>query len=226
MNTQTWSTKLQHLRNIIQLPEHMEESKQLILELHSEVHVSDVSGTAHETMEDLIWQEFNEQLFRTATDTKGRTVLYGIWHSARIEDITLNMLVAGKVQLFETGNWLSKINSPIKHTGNSLNKDEISAFSQTINIEALKAYKIAVGKNTRQIINQLKPGELNEKVMRQNLPLIIEQQAVDNVDSANWLIEFWGRKSKAGIILMPALRHNLTHINESLRNIRKNKNRM
>lgn len=226
MNPQTWNTKLQHLRSIILLPEYTEESKQLILELHSEVHVSAVSGSVHETMEDLIWQEFNEQLFRTATDAKGRTVLYGIWHSARIEDITLNMLVAGKAQLFETENWQSKINSPIKHTGNSLNKDEISAFSQTINIEALKAYKIAVGKNTRQIINQLKPGELNEKVMRQNLPLIIEQQAVDNVDSANWLIEFWGRKSKAGIILMPALRHNLTHINESLRNIRKNKNRM
>jgi hypothetical protein len=223
MDIKTWSTKLQQLRSIILLPENTEETKQFILELHKEVHVSEVSGSTSETMEDLIWHKFNEQLFRTATDSKGRNVLYGIWHSARIEDITLNLLVAGKEQLFETQNWQSKIKSPIKHTGNSLNKDEILAFSKSINIEALKAYRIAVGKNTRQIVSGLQAGEFNEKVIKQNLPLILEQQAVDNVESANWLIDFWGRKNKAGIILMPALRHNLTHINESLRIIKKKK---
>lgn len=225
MDSKTWNTQLQYLRSIILLPENTEESKQLILELHKEVHASEVCGSDRETMEDLIWHDFNEQLFRTATDTKGRTVLYGIWHSARIEDITLNLLVAGKEQLFESGNWHSKINSPVKHTGNSLNKDEIIAFSKAVDIEALKTYKIAVGKNTRQIVSGLQAGEFNEKVIEQNIPLILKQQAVDDVESANWLIDFWGKKNKAGIILLPALRHNLTHINESIRIIKKYKSK-
>lgn len=225
MNSQPWNTKLQQLRSIILLPEHTEESKQLILQLHKEVHLSEVSGSDNETMEDLIWHNLDEQLFRTATDIKGRTVLYGIWHSARIEDITLNLLVAGKEQLFETQNWQTKINSPVKHTGNSLSKDEIIAFSKAVDIEALKTYRIAVGKKTQQIVSGLQAGQLNEKVIQQNIPLILKQQAVDNVESANWLIDFWARKNKAGIILMPALRHNLTHINESLRIIKKYKSK-
>ena len=223
MDKKCWNNKLQELRKIIHIPECTEISKELIFELHKEVHVSKVYDFQNESLEDLIWNDFNEELFRTATDEKGRTVLYGIWHSARIEDITTNLLVANNEQIFETENWQFKINIPIKHTGNSLNKDEILEISKKIDIQALKDYRIAVGKRTRTIICNLQKGRLNDNVYKKNLPVILEQRAVDNVESANWLIDFWGRKTVSGIILMPALRHNLVHINESLRIIKKNK---
>ena len=225
MDTKAWNNRLQELRDIIETPENTEKSKQLIIELHKQVHVSEVYQNTNQSFEDLVWNDFNENLYRTATNEKGRTVLYGIWHSARIEDITMNLLVANKPQVFEKGNWLPKINSTIKHTGNSLNEKGILEFSSLINIQALKNYRIEVGKSTREIIKHLHEGQLNTKIYKENLPLLLKQNAVDNVESANWLIDFWGRKTIAGIILMPALRHNLTHINESLKTIKKNKRR-
>ena len=222
MDKKHWNNKLQELRKIIHIPEYTEISKELIFELHKEVHVSKAYNSQNESYEDLIWNDFNENLFRTATDEKGRTVLYGIWHSARIEDITMNLLVANNEQIFETGNWQSKINTPIKHTGNSLHKEEILDFSKGIDIQALKDYRIEVGKRTLEIICNLQKGQLNDKIYKKNLAVILEQKAVEDVESANWLIDFWGRKTVSGIILMPALRHNLVHINESQNIIKKN----
>lgn len=216
MDKREWSDKLQQLRLIIKKDEFLEESKRLTLELHQMLYVSEMSGINQVTFEDQLWNDINEETVRKAKNNKGRTILYGVWHSTRIEDITMNLLVAGKEQIFERDNWFTRINSPIRHTGNSLNTDEILQMSSQINIEELKAYRIAVGRNTENIIRKLGNGEMKRKVFKENLQQVLDEQAVDNVASANWLIDFWSRKDVAGIILMPCLRHQLVHLNESM----------
>ena len=216
MDKHEWSDKLKQLHSIIKKNEYQEEAKKLIFELHQMVYVSEMSGIDSTTFEDKLWNDMDEETARKAVNKKGRTVLYGIWHSTRIEDITMNLLVAGTDQIVEKNNWLSKINSPIRHTGNSLNTNEILHLSSLIHIEELKAYRIAVGRNTEHIIRKLSNGEMKRKVCKENLQRILDEKAVENVDSANWLIDFWGRKDVAGIILMPCLRHQLVHLNESM----------
>jgi len=215
MEKREWSDKLQQLRLNIKKDDCLDEAKELILKLHSMVYTSEMSDKNQNTFEDKLWESLDEETARKATNKKGRTILYGLWHSTRIEDITMNLLVAGTDQLFERDDWFSKINSSLRHTGNSLNKDDIMQMSSLINIENLKRYRIAVGRNTENIIRNLKKGEMKRKIYKENLQRILEEKAVDNVTSANWLIDFWGKKDVAGIILMPCLRHQLVHLNES-----------
>lgn len=216
MDKREWSDKLKQLHSIIKKNEYLEESKKLIFELHQMVCVSEMSGIDSTTFEDELWNDLNEETARKAVNKKGRTILYGIWHSTRIEDITMNLLVAGTDQIFEKDNWFSKINSPVRHTGNSLNANEILHMSSLINIEELKAYRIAVGRNTEHIIRKLSNGEMRRNVCKENLQRILDEKAVENVDSANWLIDSWGKKNVAGIISMPCLRHQFVHLNESM----------
>ncbi|WP_291527955.1 DinB family protein [Bacteroides sp. UBA939] len=216
MDKREWSDKLKQLRSIIKKNECLEEAKELILDLHQMVYASEMSGINSTTFEDKLWNGINEETARKAVNKKGRTILYGIWHSTRIEDITMNLLVAGTEQIFEKDNWFSKINSPIRHTGNSLDANEILQMSLLVNIEELKAYRITVGRNTENIIRKLSKGEMKRKVCKEKLQRILDEKAVENVDSANWLIDFWGGKDVAGIILMPCLRHQLVHLNESM----------
>lgn len=216
MDKATWGVHLQNLRSIIKKDNHLQESKDLMLRLHSMVYTSEMSGTNQITFEDELWQNLNNETARKAENKKGRTILYGLWHSTRIEDITMNLLVMGKDQLFEKDKWFSKINSSIRHTGNSLNNNQILEMSSFINIEELKAYRIAVGRNSQDIIRDLNSNDLKRKVYKENLQRILDENAVDNVEASNWLIDFWGKKDVAGIILMPCLRHQLVHINESL----------
>jgi hypothetical protein len=36
------------------------------------------------------------------------------------------------------------------------------------------------------------------------------------VEAARGLLDYWGKRNIAGLLLMPATRHNLVHLNEAL----------
>ncbi|ROR22113.1 hypothetical protein EDD66_11725 [Mobilisporobacter senegalensis] len=155
MNLKPWNEDIKHLREVILKEDKLEESKNLCLSLHSMVHSSNMSGVSVKTFEDELWEGLDEESCKTAVNEKGRTIVYGIWHSTRIEDITMNLLIAGGEQVLNIENWKDKINSKITDTGNALTKEEILEFSKNINIEKLKNYRAEVGKRTREIINNL-----------------------------------------------------------------------
>lgn len=169
------------------------------------------------TYEDELWEDLNDISFRVSQNEKGRTVAYGMWHSSRIEDITMNLLVNGTNQVFTLGKWKEKINSKIIDTGNALTPDEILDFSKDINMIELKRYRDEVGKRSRDIISNLTFEDMKKKFSEDSLKRILDEGAVLDVEASNWLIDFWGKKNVAGIILMPLTRHNIIHINESYR---------
>lgn len=216
MDLKPWSNDIKRLREIILKPDKYDESMRLILDLHAMVHSSKMSGLDKKTFEDELWEGLDDEAFRTSTNEKGRTVAYGIWHSTRIEDITMNLLVVGDEQVFNTGNWKEKINATIVDTGNAMNEREILEFSKGISMDELKNYRMEVGRKTRAIINKLTTADMKRKFDKPKLQRILDEGAVLDVEASNWLIDFWGRKDVSGIILMPATRHHVVHINESL----------
>lgn len=211
-----WNEQQTHLREILLKTDRFDEAVKICLEQHSMVHSSEMSGTNAETFEDELWKDLDEATFRTAVGVKGRTVAYGMWHSTRIEDITMNILVAGSNQVIDSDNWLVRVNSSIYDTGNAMNAGEILQFSNNINMQEVRNYRITVGRRTREIIQGFKPTELKRKFDDKALKKIFEIGAVSKHEAASWLVDFWGKKNVAGILLMPVTRHNVVHINESL----------
>lgn len=214
MDLKLWNERLKQLKSIILKNDKFEDAINLCLELHAMVHSSKMSCINKETFEDELWEGVDEITIRKATNEKGRTIAYGIWHSTRIEDITMNILVNNGEQVINTENWIERINPMIKDTGNSLTNEEILEFSKYINIEALRDYRIAVGRKTEKIIKSLKFSDMKRKVEKHNLQRILEEEAVSKDEAAIWLIDFWARKNVSGILLMPVTRHHVVHINE------------
>lgn len=223
MDLRPWNNEMKQLRNIILKPDKIEESKTLVLSLHSMVHSSVMSGIGRITFEDELWEGLEEETFRTAVKDEGRTIAYNIWHITRIEDITMNLLVAGDEQIFNKGYWQKRINSRIRDTGNAMSENEIMEFSKDINIQELRNYRIETGRRTRDITKSLSIGDMKRKFDKHRLQRILDEGAVLDVKASNWLIDFWGRKNVSGILLMPATRHHVVHINESLSAKKKNK---
>jgi hypothetical protein len=54
-----------------------------------------------------------------------------------------------------------------------------------------------------------------------NLQRILDEGAVLKHQDSKWLIDFWGWKNVAGILRMPITRHQMVHINDSIRLKRK-----
>jgi len=225
VDLKSWNDDIKELRKIILKPDKIQESKSLALSLHSMVHLSIMSGVDKKTFEDELWEGLDENTFRTSQNQKGRTIAYGIWHCTRIEDITMNLLVAGDKQIFNRGKWQEKINSNITDTGNAMSEDNIMEFSKNINMEELKNYRIEVGRRTRDIVENLSTQDMKRNFDKHRLQRILDERAVLDVKASNWLIDFWGRKNVAGIILMPMTRHQVIHINESLSAKKKSKSK-
>lgn len=213
----SWNSNHNLLRSIFLKPKKFDEAIKLCLEQHSMVHLSKVSQINTVTFEDELWDGMNETAFRAMPSLKDQTVAWCLWHTARIEDITINILVAGDTQVINTDNWHEKMNVKISDTGNAMTNNEVIDFSSNVDMHQLCSYRVAVGKKTREVIQSLQPADLKKKMPPERLQRILDEGAVLNVDGARWLVDFWGRKNVAGILLMPVTRHHLVHINEAMR---------
>lgn len=125
----------------------------------------------------------------------------------------MNRLVAGSSQILNQRTWLERLNFTFHHTGNVMTEAEIASLSAAINIPGLRAYRLAVGRRTREIIRHLQPEQLKEKVAPARLEQIMAEGAV--IEEARDLIDYWGKRTIAGLLLMPPTRHNFVHLNEA-----------
>ncbi len=217
MDQKTWNSQQTLLRTILTQPGHFADAIKLCLEQHAMVHSAVVSSLPETTFEDQLWDGLTETAFRTMPTDKDATIAWNIWHITRIEDITMNILVAGDNQVINNGDYLTKMKVTVRDTGNAMIDEEIIDLSTKLNMDELRNYRIAVGKKTREIIRTFQPDDLKRKIKSDRLQRILDEGAVLNVEASKWLIDFWGRKTVAGILLMPATRHLMVHISDSLR---------
>jgi len=210
-----WNPKQALLKNIIQKSDRFSQAIELSLEMHSLVHTSEMSGIKIRTFEDCLWDELDEEIFRTMPTEKDVTIAWNIWHLTRIEDMTSNVLIADDSQVIIKGSWLKKLSIDIYDTGNTMNKDEIKAFSKNVDMKELRNYRIAVGRKTQEIIRQLEQTDIKKKVKPDRLQRIFNEGGV--LEESKWLLEFWGKKTIGGILQMPITRHQIVHLNDSLK---------
>jgi hypothetical protein len=212
-----WNPKQALLKSLIEDKDKFEDAMLLLLELHSMIHTSEMSGRGTRTYEDEVWDGLDANTFKTMLVSEDATIAWNIWHIARIEDITSNILIANECQVINSNRWMEKMNAEVTDTGNAMTNDEIIAFSASINSSELRNYRISVGRKTQETIKKLKPEDLKRKISPDRLQIILDEGGVLDVADSRWLLDFWGRKNVAGILLMPITRHQVVHINDSLK---------
>lgn len=200
------------LNQIIRKENKIERSKVLFLELHAKLHLSAVSDTSHNEVDELI-DDLNDYEYAIMPGVNDETIAWAIWHIARIEDITINMLVAKGNQVFSP-QWQRKLNVSISDTGNALTHDEIISLSKNINKKELLAYRSEVGKHSRDVVQQLEAKDMKRKIASQDIERIKLSGGVTDQENSLWLLDFWGKKDVAGILMMPPTRHVMLHLND------------
>ncbi|HEX2957826.1 MAG TPA: hypothetical protein VHO70_13405 [Chitinispirillaceae bacterium] len=209
------NTGIKKIKALFSKEHTFDEGIQVFLEIHSWFYSSKLTGKKSTSFEDALFDGLTEKAARTAVNKKGRTVLYGVWHSTRIEDMTMNLLVAKKSQVYVRERFNDAIHAGLDHTGNSLSSDEILIMSAKIDIDALRAYRLRVGIESRKIIQSLEFRDIKIKVAMKDIERIRTEGGVDDVPAANWLLDFWSKKTVEGILMMPASRHHIVHFNEN-----------
>ncbi|MNO98561.1 DinB superfamily protein [compost metagenome] len=213
-----WNENHKKLTGIILDPLRHTNTIELFLLQHAWLYSSRLGNTPITTLEDELFKGMREETLRqypvACPDTRN-SIIWHIWHITRIEDMTMNILVNHDQQVLFSGNRYKELNVRFTHSGNDMSEEEIAELSSNMDINALLSYRLEVGLRTRQIIQSLQPGHFKQKVDPDLLRELVDQGAVK--EDSNWLIEYWGKKNIAGLILMPATRHHFLHLNKSIR---------
>lgn len=146
-----------------------------------------------------------------------KTIAYSIWHMARIEDITAHTLICGDEQVLFRDDYLKATCSPIITTGNELARDEITAFSQSLNISELLRYAADVKASTDELLSRLSYEDSKRRFTIDDKERVIASKSVSEDENAVWLIDYWCGKDITGIIKMPFTRHLIMHIEAMMR---------
>lgn len=123
----------------------------------------------------------------------------------------MNVLAAQREQVFDNS-WKDRLKVSITDTGNALSDDEIMYLSKSIDIENLLCYRNEVAKRTRKIVRNLKAEDMTRAVASADLEKILSLGGVTEDEDSIWLLDFWGKKDVAGLLLMPPTRHVMLHM--------------
>lgn len=213
-----WNENHKLLTKMLVKTEQHFEAIQMFLTQHALLHSSAIDHSGQETLVDVMVKNLDEETYRKYPvhhpDTEN-SIVWHIWHIARIEDMTMNILVANNQQILFTDSWLEKMNIEYLHSGNDMISEDIAKLSLTIDFDSLLAYREAVGRQTRKIISTMEVGQFKMKIDHSRIRRLYEENAV--LLESQWLADYWRKKTIAGLLLMPATRHNFLHINKCIR---------
>ncbi|MCP4429101.1 MAG: DinB family protein [Chloroflexi bacterium] len=210
----SWNKRQKEFRQALLSFSQHQEAIQLGLRQHAQLHSAKVRPSETWSYEDAILDDMTEAELRCVPPKGEHSAAWLIWHLARIEDVALNLLVAGSPQVFDEGDWQAKLKVAVCNTGNAMTREGVASLSSAVDLAALRAYRTAVGRRTQAILQNLQLEELKQKVSPARLEQVMAEGAV--VEEASGLIDYWSKRNIAGLLLMPATRHNFVHLNEVL----------
>src|SRR3954462_4732411 len=100
-------------------------------------------GLSHDLLDDL-----SEVQIRRPPCPGVNTLVWLVWHIARVEDIGINRFVTDGEQGFDGGGWGTRLGGPRRDLGTGMTPDEVLELSARIDVEALHAYWDAVEART------------------------------------------------------------------------------
>jgi len=160
-----------------------------------------------------IWEQVPEELMRQRPHPRVNSVVWNLWHMARVEDVGLNRFIADRPQVMDSGNWLEKMGIPYRHNGYDMTLDEVDEFSQQINLQALREYSLALKANTLEITASLELATLEETLTHDRVEQVVVGEGWAN-PRAQGMVENYTGWSKAQCLMNLGLTHSFHHIGE------------
>lgn len=122
---------------------------------HGRVHSSKVSSVP--SIADQIFSGLTDQQMRVRPGNGLNSLVWLLWHMARVEDVGVNLIVTAGQQVLDEG-WFSRLGVLRTDVGSGMTEEELTEFAARANIAAVCAYRDAVGLRTRDVVAMLGPG--------------------------------------------------------------------
>jgi len=207
-----WNAQHAALRRLLAGKPDLPQVLAVFLPHHAAVHCARLDRHRDWSFQDEALDQLTPAQMRAIPSGQPHSAAWLLWHITRIEDATMNSLLAGSPQVFFDGAWAARLETDYIDTGNAMTAEDIARLSQTVNLQALLAYRLAVGKRTRAIVRRLAPQALVGRPLPERLQHLAGSAQVR--PEAAGVLAYWGGHPAANLLLMPATRHGFLHLNE------------
>ena len=190
------------------------DAAQLFLQDHARVHSAAVAEPEGVPLEDVVLGGLSDEQVRQRPAEDLNSLAWLVWHMARCEDAAINTVVAGRRQVIEEDNWMERLGLARADIGTGMTDDEVSDFSARVDIAGLRAYRAAVGRRTREVVQALAPDAWERPISDDDLERAVAAGLIG--ENAGWVQGFWAGKTTAWFISWLAGGHSYWHLGEAM----------
>ncbi len=209
-----WNPKQKSLKSFLSNNDE-KEAVALCLQMHSQLHDSQLSLIAN-SYQDMLINDLSEMCFRHMPFDSFSSIAWNLWHITRIEDAVCNILIADESQIFSK-TLKKRMGASLMDTGNAMDLKEAVVFSKAIKMNELLYYRYKVGEKSQKIIKGLSRLDFKNKPHKRQLDRLLKENVIINHKESIWLLDFWSKKTIAGLLLMPITRHQIVHLNNCMK---------
>jgi hypothetical protein len=161
-----------------------------------------------------LYQKLSPAQLRSRPDPRLNSVIWNLWHTTRAEDLGLNRLIAGGVQVLDEGRWNERLNLPYRQIGTGMTKAEVDDLSASIDLDAMCAYQQAVHARTTRIVADLPAAVLDERLDAALLGRVLRDGATLHPDG-EWVYDVYLNQTKGWLLFHLGLNHHYFHLGDT-----------
>ena len=187
------------------------DAKDLFLSQHAAVQSQAVGGNPVSAAERAFGGLSDAQM-RVRPREDLNSLAWIMWHIARAEDIMVNVLIAGRPQIFDDA-WVKRLGISRRDFGIGMTSPEVTDLTRAIDLVALREYRDAVGRRTRELIAGFKDADWGGELSG----AAVQQAAAEGAfgSRAEQIVKGFTGRPRTAVLSGIALVHPAAHIGEA-----------
>jgi hypothetical protein len=187
------------------------DARDLFLDQHGGLHSTAVAGDKMSVAERVLGGLSEEQM-RVRPREDLNSLAWILWHIARTEDVFVNLVLAGRAQVLDEG-WTKRLGVARPDIGTGMKSAEVTDLTRQVDLGALRDYRDAVGRRTRDIVGGFRPEDWEGAIAAPGVERAAAEGAFGPVREL-FLKAFPGRP-RALVLSRLALFHTAGHLGEA-----------
>jgi DinB family protein len=188
------------------------DARDLFLDQHAAVHSAAVGGNKASAAERTFTGLSDEQM-RVRPREDLNSLAWLMWHIARAEDIMLNPVLASRAQVLDDV-WLKRLGITRRDFGIGMTSPEVTEITRQLDVSALREYRDAVGRRTREIVGGFRPEDWQGQTTTEDLGRAAAEGAFGA--RAEMLVKAFSGRPRAMVLSGIALFHPSGHMGEAI----------
>ena len=128
----------------------------MFLDQHAAMHSAAVGGNKMSASERAFTGLTDEQM-RVRPREDLNSLAWVMFHISRAEDIFVNTILGARTQLFDDESWAKRLAIARRDFGIGMTSAEVWELTSKIDVGAVREYRDAVGRRTREIVEGFRP---------------------------------------------------------------------